>query len=795
MRKLLTFLVLMLLPVSARAQTLLSSSAALIGTSTPLVLTVLQYQEYNITLTANTPIQFNVPVIAGTLIFRLNLCESNGGGWAPAYSIVQGGNTLVNNLGSTMFNTANGACETQQWSWRQQSKQLILESDTALTGAPSQTLPINSLPNQSGNYNARGFELQGIGVAGTLGDALSWGNPANVTNLTGSGVESITGSGGNTSSTITNKISKVNLDGALDVQSFTGADACAQFNNAVTYAQANNIQDIWWEPGSYTVTTECQIPSNSAQTNGVLNIWAYGVVLTGSGLTTEFNVAMATNWGKLSIYGLKINDLNNTTVTTGMNFGGVYQTSCTDCSVIANSGTTASGYTNVHIGNSTPGTDSTFTQSMQFTRGLFVGAGSSGCDITMDSAFQTSFSHSKISGGSYAVCMQTDPATAGTTARMPVFPSFADNDMESFTGSCFYLNPGTNGTGTYWNGGSFIGNRCDRNGAGTDETTAFFTVGSNYTAGALQATVFLGNHPVGLGQYLNNTTNVAFPIASLDDAIIDSTHPTIPGYPGMTIQNGLTVDNLVLQNGIGGGTGTLQVGAPTLSVGCLGTCGSTQYCYKGTAVDSKGYETNSNAQVCVSTGPASLSSSGEMEITAETTKNHPCGYRIYGRANGNTLLMLPASPPTCGGTTVSMLSTANGHTLGPALIDNGSITPSGAVPTVDGTGVFQIASPADEALSVLNGGHITSLIGTGAAPTSGTGSVTAGGTDTAFEVTGGTSPVTVTFGTAYHAKPSCACNDETSALGACKAVANSNGQTVVVTTTATDSFNAICIGK
>lgn len=96
--------------------------------------------------------------------------------------------------------------------------------------------------------------------------------------------------------------------------------------------------------------------------------------------------------------------------------------------------------------------------------------------------------------------------------------------------------------------------------------------------------------------------------------------------------------------------------------------------------------------------------------------------------------------------------------------------------------------------SALNAGpHIISLGGT--APTSGTGTVTAGGTDSVMEVTGGTSPVTVTFGTAWTIQPICVCTDETSATGVCKAVPNSNKQTVVVTTASTDSFALICMAS
>lgn len=91
------------------------------------------------------------------------------------------------------------------------------------------------------------------------------------------------------------------------------------------------------------------------------------------------------------------------------------------------------------------------------------------------------------------------------------------------------------------------------------------------------------------------------------------------------------------------------------------------------------------------------------------------------------------------------------------------------------------------------GPHVVSSGGT--IPTVGTGTVTAGGTDAVMEVTGATSPVTVTFGTAWTVKPQCVCSDETSGTTACKPVPNSNGQTVVVTTASTDSFAMFCFGS
>lgn len=100
-------------------------------------------------------------------------------------------------------------------------------------------------------------------------------------------------------------------------------------------------------------------------------------------------------------------------------------------------------------------------------------------------------------------------------------------------------------------------------------------------------------------------------------------------------------------------------------------------------------------------------------------------------------------------------------------------------------------SSADKTLLMTNGGHISSVPGSSTQPSPGTGSVTAGSTDNAFTVTGGTSPVTVTFGTAFAAAPSIACNDGTSAT-AVKVVPSTT--TAIVTTTGTDTFSCIAIG-
>jgi hypothetical protein len=173
---------------------------------------------------------------------------------------------------------------------------------------------------------------------------------------------------------------------------------------------------------------------------------------------------------------------------------------------------------------------------------------------------------------------------------------------------------------------------------------------------------------------------------------------------------------------------------------------------------------------------------------------------------GTYNLILPTSAGaigallTSGGGSSQQVWLADGAT-GTILTGTGvtAIPAFSATPTISGTLIDQAsiqvsATTADIALATTNGGHISTLIGAGAIPTIGTGTVTAISTDNAGEATGATSPATVTFHTGFNAKPSCVCNDETAALGACKVVPNSNGLTMVVTTTGTDSFMWICVG-
>ena len=123
------------------------------------------------------------------------------------------------------------------------------------------------------------------------------------------------------------------------------------------------------------------------------------------------------------------------------------------------------------------------------------------------------------------------------------------------------------------------------------------------------------------------------------------------------------------------------------------------------------------------------------------------------------------------------------------LVSGGS--GSGANPSFT---TVTITGSVDKTLNVANGGHISNPIGSGVAPTTGTGTVVAGGTDTAMRVTGGTSPVTVTFGTAFAVAPVCVCSNGSTAAHGCATSAEGT-TSVVVTTASTDTFSLICVGK
>lgn len=121
--------------------------------------------------------------------------------------------------------------------------------------------------------------------------------------------------------------------------------------------------------------------------------------------------------------------------------------------------------------------------------------------------------------------------------------------------------------------------------------------------------------------------------------------------------------------GLNGSLVINQLATPTgLAVSHTGTSGATQYCYRVAAVDNTG-TTLAATEVCDATGNASLATTPETATWNAVTG--AVGYNVYGRSTGAELLMTP-SP-------ITALS----------FVDNGSVSPSGALPTVNSTGALQ----------------------------------------------------------------------------------------------------------
>jgi len=252
---------------------------------------------------------------------------------------------------------------------------------------------------------------------------------------------------------------------------------------------------------------------------------------------------------------------------------------------------------------------------------------------------------------------------------------------------------------------------------------------------------------------------------------------------GFTNQGGETLVGSLSQAAIG----TPSVGTAVAT--CSGTCATT-YTYRCVASDFNGQALASTANTFDTIPSSSFTTTvGNATLSATQFNTITCGGQV-------------------GAVKYKVLKADNAHVIGQcftesnvscSVVDNSTAAGSAyTAQTVDQTGLtspatFGASGTGINVLDATNGGHIDSLKGTAALPTIGTGSITAGGTDNALEATGATSPATVTFSTGFTNKPICVCGDETSALGACKVVPTPT--TAVVTTTGTDSFMLICIGK
>lgn len=87
MKRFVLILVLMLLAATASAQLYIRNSPTYVGGAAPLTLSISQWDQYNVTLTAATPIVFSVPVVNGIMAFRVNVCENSVGGFVPSFSV------------------------------------------------------------------------------------------------------------------------------------------------------------------------------------------------------------------------------------------------------------------------------------------------------------------------------------------------------------------------------------------------------------------------------------------------------------------------------------------------------------------------------------------------------------------------------------------------------------------------------------------------------------------------------------------------------------------------------------
>lgn len=133
-------------------------------------------------------------------------------------------------------------------------------------------------------------------------------------------------------------------------------------------------------------------------------------------------------------------------------------------------------------------------------------------------------------------------------------------------------------------------------------------------------------------------------------------------------------------------------GTPTVTP--IGTAGATTYAYRVTALTGTG-ETTVSAAGTTTTGNAVLSASNYNRIT--WVRSAGCMvYKVYGRTSGAELLMATVTAGSL--TTVSGTSNYDGGSTF-TFEDNGSLTPSGAQPTANTTGIVRIqvnpGTPAD----------------------------------------------------------------------------------------------------
>jgi len=255
-----------------------------------------------------------------------------------------------------------------------------------------------------------------------------------------------------------------------------------------------------------------------------------------------------------------------------------------------------------------------------------------------------------------------------------------------------------------------------------------------------------------LNTWVNNNFSTSFNDFELtNDTVLDAQGSNGGANWLYTGGAALSRPNVVGNNlAIVGGVAT-QIIIPTptgLAVTHTGTSGSTSWCYRVTAKDSAG-ETLPEAEVCDATGNASLSTTPETVTWANVVGAST--YNVYGNTTGAELLMTTCPNGTgCSATAVR------------SFTDNGTITPSGALPTVNNTGGFVISTGNPKGLQLTSGSVFSTTGGTAPTATCSGGStgvsLAAGSTDNRGIITTSSSAstnCTITFNHTWPQAPFC----------------------------------------
>lgn len=132
MKQVLAALILLFVAPIAHAEYLIRTSPINFGTTSTLVLYISTYDQYNVNLSASTPIQFTVPIISGAIAFRVKLCENAIGGYIPTFSSTSVGGSapaIVAPIAVMVATTAN-QCSVEKWVYDQSLNQIQLEAVT-----------------------------------------------------------------------------------------------------------------------------------------------------------------------------------------------------------------------------------------------------------------------------------------------------------------------------------------------------------------------------------------------------------------------------------------------------------------------------------------------------------------------------------------------------------------------------------------------------------------------------------------------------------------------------------------